>query len=161
MGTTIMTGTWVLVADSEKALFLRNVGDAFDFHFEVVRKETQDNPATREQGAHKPGRFNDGPSVQRSAVADTDWHELEKERFATDVADLLYRRAIAGDFEEIVIVAAPSLLGNLRTELHSEVRDKVVAEVDKNLTNEPIDKLEARLADLLGTARDRSTVEFG
>lgn len=160
MSTPIKTGTWILVADSEKALFLRNIGDAMDFNFEVVRKETQDNPTTREQGTHKPGRFNDGPSVQRSALADTDWHELEKERFASDMADLLYKRAHAGAFDEIVIVAAPSVLGTLRGELHGEVRDKVVAEIDKNLTNEPIDKLEERLADLLGTARDSDRVEI-
>lgn len=150
----IKEGTWVLIADSEKALFLRNVGDDMDFNLELVRKDEQDNPPTREQGAHKPGRFNDGPSVQRSAVGDTDWHKLEKERFAADLADRLYKLAHKNAFDRLVVAAAPSVLGSLRDELHGEVRGRIVAEIDKNLTNEPLDKLEAHLAKELGTARD-------
>lgn len=159
MNHPIKAGTWILIADSEKAMFLRNVGDDMDFNFEVVRKETQTNPATRDQGSHKPGRFNDGPNVQRSAVDDTDWHRLEKERFASDLAALLYRYAHAGRFQEIVIVAAPSVLGSLREEFHAEVRDRIAATIDKNLTNVPVDEIEDHMARLLGTARDHSWVE--
>lgn len=152
--TPIKSGTWILIAAGEKALFLRNIGDDMDFNFEVLRKELHDNPATREQGTDKPGRFNDGPSVQRSAVGDTDWHNLEKDRFAADLADRLYKLAHRGAFEGLVIVAAPAVLGTLRDALHREVRDKVVAEVAKDLTSEPMDRIEAHLARELGTARD-------
>ena len=44
---------------------------------------------------------------QRSAMEDTDWHELEKERFADDLAELLYKRGHNGGFDKIVLVAAP------------------------------------------------------
>ncbi|HBS49769.1 MAG TPA: Host attachment protein [Rhodobacteraceae bacterium] len=152
----IKQGTWILIADSEKALFLRNDGDDMDFNLGLVRKDEQENPSTHEQGAHKPGRFNDGPNVQRSSVGDTDWHKLEKERFAHDLADRLYKLAHKGAFDSLVIAAAPSVLGSLRDELHSEVRAKVVAEVDKNLTNEPVDKIEVHLVKEFGTARDTS-----
>jgi protein required for attachment to host cells len=37
--TTIKHGTWVLVADGEKALFLENQTDGADPHLKVVRKE--------------------------------------------------------------------------------------------------------------------------
>ncbi len=155
----IRSGTWILVADSEKAMFLRNVGDDMDFDFEVLRKDVQDNPASRDQGSHPPGRFNDGPSVQRSAVDDTDWHRLEKARFAADLAEHLYRYAHGGRFDEIVIVAAPALLGDLRNGLHPEIRARIVAEIDKNLTHMPIDELETYLARHLGTGRDSQTVD--
>lgn len=150
----IKHGTWILIADGEKALFLRNIGDEMDFNLEVVRKDEQDNPPTREQGTERPGRFNDGPSVQRSAVGDTDWHALEKDRFAGDMADRLYRLAHRGVFDSLVIAAPPRLLGSLREALHPEVRARVVAEIAKTLTNEPLDKLESHLARDLGTARD-------
>ncbi len=133
---------WVLVADSEKALFLRNEGDAEYLHLEVVREMEQDNPPNREQAANRRGRFNDGPSVHRSAVADTDWHELAKERFAKDISDKLYELAHKGRFDKIAIVAAPMVLGELRKEMHVEVTGKVIGELDKNLTGIPIDEIE-------------------
>ncbi len=66
--TRIRTGDRIVLADGEKALFLVNDGDEDFPNFNVVRKEIQDNPPTREQGTDSPGRFNDGPQVQRSAA---------------------------------------------------------------------------------------------
>jgi len=145
----LKTGTYVLVADSEKALFLENVGDTENPHLEVRRKEEQDNPPTREQAANRRGRFNDGPSVHRSAVDDTDWHELAKERFADDLSEILYDQAYRRKFDEIVLVAAPQVLGELRKKLHSAVEDRVIAEVPKNLAGHPIEKIESMLAEHL------------
>lgn len=142
----LQTGTWVLIADGEKALFLENIGDDQDMHLKVIRKEEQENPETSDQGTDRPGRFNDGPTVQRSAVQDTDWHALEKHRFAKDLAEMLYKKAHANEFDKIVLVAAPQVLGDLRSELHSEVQDRVIAEIDKTHTNEPIIEIERMLA---------------
>lgn len=138
----LQNGTWVLVADGEKALFLENVTDNEDPYLKVRREEAQDNPPTREQGTEKPGRFNDGPQVQRSAVQDTDWHRLAKERFADELADMLYRMAQDDIFSKIVIVAPPRILGELREKMHMEVSQRVVAEIDKTLTSHPLTEIE-------------------
>lgn len=140
--TRLSKGTWVLVTDSEKALFLENVGDGQDYHLQVRRKAVQDNPATREQGTDRPGRRSDGPSGHYSAMSETDWHELQKDRFAEDLAERLYAQAHRGAFAQIVLVATPEILGKLRPLLHKEVSGRIVAEVPKNLTNVPLDKLE-------------------
>lgn len=140
--TQIENGTWVLIADGEKALFLRNITDAEDPNLEVVREEHQDNPPNRDQATSRPGRLSDGPGAHRSALDETDWHKLEKGRFAHDLADLLYRQSHRGRFERIVLVAAPEILGALRQHLHREVAEKVVGEIAKTLTNHPLDKIE-------------------
>ncbi|MBM1311859.1 host attachment protein [Sulfitobacter mediterraneus] len=150
--TQIDNGTWVLIADGEKALFLENKTDGQDPFFEVFREEEQDNPPNREQAANRPGRFNDGPSVHRSAVADTDWHELAKDRFAHDLAGILYKQAHKGRFSKLVIVAPPNTLGELRQELHQEVTQKVIGEVPKTLTNHPIDEIEKIVSSELAAA---------
>ncbi len=142
-------GTWILVADSEKALFLRNETDAEDPNFVVIEQEEQDNPATSDQGTDKPGRMQDTGVQQRSGMEDTDWHRLAKERFAHDLADRLYALAHKGAFDRIVLVAGPRVLGALRDHLHKEVRDRVVGEVDSNLTHEPIDAIERHVAKAL------------
>lgn len=140
---TILTkDTWVLVADSEKALFLRNETDGKDPFLTVVRKKTQENPPTGEQAANRPGRMSDGPSRHRSAMDDTDWHDLTKDRFAADLADMLYQRAHKEEFERLVLVADPTTLGSLRKALHKEVSDIVVAEVPKTLTKHPLHEVE-------------------
>jgi len=136
---------FVVVADGEKALFLRNEGDALYPNLEVVREIREENPPTREQGSDRPGRFNDGPSVHRSAVADTDWHRAQKEKFADDIADRLYRLAHRGDFDKLVIVAPPLVLGEMRRKLHKEVSDRIVGEVPKTLTNHPVYEIEKLL----------------
>ena len=142
-------GTWVLVADGEKALFLENVTDAENPHLQVRREEEQDNPPTREQAANRRGRVQQSANPGGHAYDDTDWHELEKERFADDLADILYRKAHRGDFERIVLVASPTVLGELREKLHQEVSDKVVGEVDKTLTNHPLTEIEKILQSAL------------
>ena len=138
-------GIWVVVADGEKALFLRNKGDATFPNLEVVRQLHEANPPTREQGVDRPGRLSDGPSVHTSSVEETDWHRVAKERFADEIAERLYRYAHRGDFDHIVLVAPPVVLGEMRKKLHKEVEDRIDAEIPKTLTNRPIDEIEKLL----------------
>lgn len=140
---------WVLIADGEKALFLRNVTDGEDPFLQVIRKEEQENPKDIDQSANRPGRMNDTGVQQRSAMDDTDWHEIAKERFADDLAEMLYARAHRGAFEHIVLVAPPKVLGELRKQLHQEVAQRVIGEVPKVLTNHPLNEIEDQVkADL-------------
>ena len=120
--TELKQGTWVVVTDSEKALFLRNDGDEEAPDLNVVREKEQDNPKDIDQSANRPGRMQDTGVGQRSALDDTDWHELAKERFASDLADILYKQAHRGDFDRIVIIAAAKTLGALRGETGTKLR---------------------------------------
>ncbi len=140
--TELKQGTWVVVTDSEKALFLRNLTDHENPNLEIFDEEAQENPSDREQGANRPGRMHDGGPGQRSAMEDTDWHELQKERFAADLAEMLYAEAHKGAFDRLVLVASPQVLGDLRGALHKEVADKIVAEIPKTLTNHPVRDIE-------------------
>ena len=133
---------WLVIADGEKALFLRNDGDEKFPNLTVFREFEHENPATREQGTDKPGRLNDGGGSHRSAVQETDWHRIEKDRFAHEIADRLYKHAHKGSFSEIVLVAAPAVLGELRKEMHKEVQAKIVADVSKDLTGHPVHEIE-------------------
>lgn len=139
---TLKHGLWVVVADGEKALFLRNDGDTRYPNLQVVRELEQENPPTREQGTERPGRYSDGPSPHNSAFEETDWHRLGKVRFAEEIAGKLYSMAHRGDFSEIVLVAPPVVLGEMRKKLHPEVTDKVMAEIPKTLTNHVVSDIE-------------------
>ncbi|RWF76445.1 MAG: host attachment protein [Mesorhizobium sp.] len=135
-------GLWIVVADGEKALFLENRGDTQSPDLQVVQEMEQANPATREQGSDRPGRYSDGPSVHRSAVEDTDWHRLGKEHFADEIAERLYKLAHRGAFKEMVLIAPPQVLGDMRRKLHKEVAEKITVEIPKTLTNHTIVDIE-------------------
>lgn len=139
--STLEHGTWVLVADGEKALFLENITDSENPNLKVRRLEEHENLPAREQAASRPGRVQEslGPGVR--SYGDTDWHQLEKERFADDLAEILYAQAHKGAFERLVIVAPPAVLGEMRSKLHQEVSKRLVAEIDKTLTNHTVDDI--------------------
>jgi protein required for attachment to host cells len=66
----------------------------------------------------RPGRVHARLGPQRSAVKDTDWHQLAEDRFALEVADALNRLALANRFQKLILVAPPKVLGNLRMAFH-------------------------------------------
>ncbi len=148
------SGTMVVVADGEKALFMVNRGDADDPNLEIIRKggdaaavEREDTPSDRSHLERDPGEG-------RPAPVASDFHSFQKERFAADLADQLYRMAHAGRFERLVIVAAPTVLGVLRGAVHKEVADRIVAEIPKTLTNHPVPEIERLVSAALAESAD-------
>ena len=136
-GVSIEHNAWVMVGDGEKALFFRNEGDATNPDLQIIEMMEQDNPRTGEQGTDRPGRTHSSMGTHRSAMQETNWHKLEKHRFAKQIADVLYTAAHRGDYAQLVIAAPPMIMGDLRKAMHKEVSDKVVAEISKDLTNMP------------------------
>ncbi|MBA5778639.1 host attachment protein [Stappia sp. F7233] len=141
-GVRIDHDAWVLVGDGEKALVFRNEGDADYPNLQVVRVLAHENPMTHEQGTDAPGRYIDGLGPNRSAVEPTDWHRLEKHRFAKEIAEAMYKAAHAGRYSKLIVAAPPTTLGDLRKAFHKEVTSRIVAELDKTLTGHPPDQIE-------------------
>lgn len=133
----------VVVADGKKMLFFRNEGDAEFPKLEVERKRVQDNPPDREQGTDEAGRtFDASGGAGRSAYEETDFHQLEEDRFAHETAEILKKRALRNEFESLIIVAPPRTLGELRKHYHKEVQKRLSAEVAKDLTGHPVAEIE-------------------
>lgn len=137
--------TLVLVGDGRKAMFLRNKGGAGHPDLFADQVMEQDNPPTHEQGTDRPGRHEGPAGAPRSAVEQTDWHQQAADRFAAQVAQVLYKRAHEHDFERLIVVAAPRTLGTLRSAFRKEVAQKVTAEIPKDLTS----KLPAEIGQML------------
>tara|TARA_R110002096_G_scaffold97487_5_gene217285 strand:- start:1298 stop:1750 length:453 start_codon:yes stop_codon:yes gene_type:complete len=150
MTLSIPHNAWVFVGDGEKALLFINDGDDVHPNLITMAVEEQENPRTEEQGTDKPGRVNDGMNLHRSAVEQTDWHRIEQDRFAAAMADRLYKAAHRGEFDKLIVVAPPRILGELRHAFHKEVQDRIVVEVNKNLTNHPVHEIERVLVQKSG-----------
>ncbi|WP_176590409.1 host attachment family protein [Sphingobium sp. EM0848] len=136
----------VLVADGRKMLFFRNRGNSQFPNLEAETVKYQDNPADREQGSDAPGRAANSVGGHLSAMGQTNFHDLEETRFAAEAADLLKRRALAHDFDKLIVVAPPAALGEIRKHYHKEVQDRLVGEVAKDLSNHPVPEIERIIA---------------
>jgi protein required for attachment to host cells len=134
----------VFVGDGARAIFFRNNGTVLNPALEVEDVFAQDNPPTREQGTDRPTRGTIG--APRGNIEQTDWHQLNEERFAREIADKLYQLAHANRFQRLVIVAPPKVLGTLRQSLHKEVLDRIAAEVPKELATSSVNNIKRELA---------------
>lgn len=138
--------TYILVGDGRKALFLRNEGDEKFPNLRTERVFLDENAPAHEQGTDRPGRsFAGAGSTRRSAMDTTDWHQLEEHRFAHHVAAALEQLVRARGVTALVIVAPPRTLADLRRAIHQDVRSRIFAEIDKDLTKHPIADIERHL----------------
>ena len=139
--------TMILVADGRKMLFFRNEGEADLPTLALVSQAAQADQPTREQGSDAPGRSAGTHGASGSTMQQTDFHQQDENRFAAEAADMLKRAALAGDFRRLIVVAPPRTLGELRKHYHKEVESRIVGEVAKDLTNQPVDAIARALAE--------------
>ncbi len=112
--------TLVVVADGAGARFFRNIGNE-------VRITLSDD------GHLAPSHLNsDGPAGK--GPPERSKHETDDATFVKQLANELYRRAHTGDFADLVLIADPQTLGQIRPSLHKEVQQRLRSEIGKTLT---------------------------
>ncbi len=137
---------FIFVGDGRKALFLRNEGDEKYPNLKTERVFEDINPATHEQGSDRPGRVSKAfDSSQRSAVEPVDWHRLEEHRFARQAAAAMEEIVRTRKVPALIVVAPPRTLADLRAAFHADVRSRIIAELDKDLTKHPVGDIERLL----------------
>jgi protein required for attachment to host cells len=137
---------FVFVGDGRKALFLRNEGDEKYPNLKTERVFEDVNPSTHEQGSERPGRVSKAfDSGQRSAVEPVDWHHIEQHRFARQVAAAMEDIVRTRKVPALIVVAPPRTLADLRTAFHADVRSRIIAEINKDLTRHPVGDIERHL----------------
>jgi len=97
------------------------------------------NPAAADResdfGSDRPGRtFDSFGSGRHAMVPREGWREHQTRRFAAELASRLNHGVASGEFEHLVLIAAPAFLGHLRAELSDATRRAVIYEVAKDLT---------------------------
>jgi protein required for attachment to host cells len=138
--------SYVLVADGAKMLFFRNQGDANNPSLTVVAAEQQADLSDRDLKTDQAGQKPGSPGASGgSTAAEPDFHKQAEDRFAAEAADRINRAALANEFEKLIIVAPPKTLGALRKRYHKQVEGKIAAEIAKDLTGHPVDRIEAVL----------------
>ena len=142
---TIPHNALVLVADGRKMLFLRNQGKGQQIELVTEAHHERDDRKNSEIKSDAAGAGAQSGGHGRPAMDETDFHQQDEDRYAADAADQLRIRALAGDYDALVIVAPPRTLGELRKHLHKEVEKRVVMELAKEMTDRPLPDIAAML----------------
>jgi protein required for attachment to host cells len=142
----IRHGDWVVVCDGKKALVLENEGDERFLDLKTREVYEHPDPKTHEMGTDAPGRSFSSVGSARSAVEQTDWHDLEEQRFLHKLSSHLDAAVIAGKAKALILVAPPRALGVLRDSFSSHVIGALRAELDKDFVKLPVHEIEKRLA---------------
>jgi protein required for attachment to host cells len=114
-------------------------------HAKFFRNSSHDGKAVlSSDGELKPHHLTgEGPAGKISP--DMSRQEVEEATFAKLLANDLYRRAHAGDFAALVLIADPQTLGQMRPLLHKEVQTRIVFEIAKSLTKATIADIQKAL----------------
>lgn len=114
---------WVLVADAHTARIFKRHGDGLEYIAGMK------------------------PTFHYKSPANDQAHDGKAEAgFAHEIALWLDHAVRDGDYDRLVMIAAPRMLGDLRKCLSERVQNRVVAEVDKDLTKMPEAELKSELA---------------
>ena len=141
--------TWFVVTDGSRARILKRRAEGPGY--EVVEEfEAPDaRVPTREIMSDRPGRVQESGYTGHHAVeARHDAHRERKDAFARELANRLNMAATDRTFDALILYAAPRTLAVLRGTLEDVARDKIKAEIAKDLTKVPLADLPSYFAEL-------------
>ncbi|MGZ3172701.1 MAG: baeRF12 domain-containing protein [Croceibacterium sp.] len=113
----------VALVDGEHFRLLRNTGQIFEAKLELVAEPKI-----------KAFVHGGGTSDDRGGLSTAGAHaDLPEIAHGAAVAEWLNAKALAGEIEQLVIVADPRTLGEMRPHFHKVLQARIVAEVTKDL----------------------------
>lgn len=142
--------TWILIADGATAKVFEHSGPGKGFKAVDGLMFEQESLKAGEIMADRPGRSYSSVGHGRSAIEySSDPVAVRERRFVEHVAEELERKHQQHAFDRLIVAAAPTALGDLRPALSKGLRDTIMAELSKDLTNIPTPQLQAHFAELL------------
>jgi protein required for attachment to host cells len=130
----IPKGATVAVADGELLNLFHNAGDETDPKLTMLP-----NAAISSDNRGSGGRH-------QSISANPSESQLEEDSFAAGTAEFLNKQVLDGKIENLIIVAAPRTLGELRKHYHKALSAVLVGEIPKDLTGHSLSDVEKTIA---------------
>jgi protein required for attachment to host cells len=124
----------VALANGERFLLMRNVGQPFEPKLEKVSELDLELTNFSAGVRHQDPVERDGST------------ELDELAHGAAIAEWLNNKTLNGEAEPLVIAADPKTLGQIRQHCHKELQNRIVGELAKDLTNQPLESIERALA---------------
>jgi protein required for attachment to host cells len=134
-----------VIADGGRARFvLRDKDGAYRTVESFV--STDLHKRAHELGSDRPGRVQESANAARHAAAPrSDPHEAAKEDFIRTVGTELAHLHGQEHYDQVMLVAPPGVIGELRASLSAALAKLVVKELHKDLTKVPDHELTSHL----------------
>jgi protein required for attachment to host cells len=126
-------GTIVAVADGEKFNLFSNTGDEASPALTAMPEAVES--VSKVSGAG-----------HQSSSANPDESQAAEDGFAGGIAGLLNKRVLDGEISDLIIIAAPRTLGELRKSYHKKLSEVLRGEISKDLTGHAVHDIEKAIA---------------
>lgn len=121
----------IAVVDGENFQLYRNTGHNLDIKLiEIPAPDTEDR---------------NSDSGRSSSSGNPAPKQMEEDAYTKGVAERLNKMVLAGHVENLVIIAAPRSLGEMRRNYHVKLQEVLAGEIDKTLTGASIADIESAL----------------
>ena len=124
-------GTLVAVVDGEKLALFENTGQ------QDIQLKAKPTPTIEDRASGAAGRI--------SSEANPDNDTQAEDGFAMGVADVLNKWVLTNKVDNLLVIAAPKTLGQLRKGWHKQTESKLVGEIAKDLTGHSTDDIAAAI----------------
>lgn len=126
-------GATLAVADGEKLSLFRNTGD-------------ESHPKLTALPEADVGTGNKGSGGRHhSSSGNPDDKRLDEDSFAAGIVAVLNKRVLAGQVDDLVIIADPKTLGEMRKHYHAKLSAVLLKEIAKDLTGHSTHDIEKTL----------------
>ncbi len=126
----------VAIVDGENFIVMQNEGQIFEPKLKRVAKPNL--TATN---------FSAGVKHQDDIGQRTGATDLDELAHAAAATEWLNQQAIGGKLDDLVVIADPKTLGEMRRHYHSELKNRVAGEIAKTMTGETTQRIEAAIAE--------------
>ena len=144
-----MSNTWILVAHHAGARVFESRGPGKGIDLVETIEHPEGRMRDRDIDSDRPGRSfrKDSGDPRRAAMSRKEGpHDRAVSNFARALTDKLQQARMENQYERLVLVAPPRLLGLLRSSLDGPTAQLVVGSLDKDLASSK----EAELIEHLG-----------
>lgn len=141
-----MNMTWILVANQAEAQVFSSKQPMRDLKLIKTLTHEEGAARTRDLVSDAPGRaYNRVGPARHGMDPDTGVKEEERRKFVKEITGLLESAYLKGGFNQLVILAAPAVLGVIRKTLSSGLARAVIKEVPKDVIGQDMAKIQGQL----------------
>lgn len=147
-----MTNTWILVAHHAGARVFESRGPGKGIDLVETIEHPEGRMRDRDIDSDRPGRSfrKDSGDPRRAAMSRKEGpHDRAVSNFARALTDKLQQARMENQYERLVLVAPPRLLGLLRSSLDGPTAQLVVGSIDKDLASSKETELIEHLGEVI------------
>ena len=142
-----MSTIWILVANQAQAKIYSTSRIPGDTRSDGYIETCQKGPPTHgDLGAHAPGRaYNRTGPARHGMESETSVKEEGRRRFVKEIVGRLQTAHLRGEFQRLVLLAAPAVLGVIRKTLNGDLVRTVIKEIPKDVVGQGPEKVHTQL----------------